>query len=118
MTGKYQSLNLIDDQIYTRDQYQEYPLKDLSTGAKEQVQLALRLGIASHVSGGEPLFIILDDAFQHSDWERRESLVKVTVDLAKNGWQIIYLTMDDHIRDLFLKMGKAALSKKFAFFEL
>ncbi|RLC97650.1 MAG: hypothetical protein DRI65_19155, partial [Chloroflexota bacterium] len=118
MTGKYQSLNLIDDQIYARDPYQEYPLKDLSTGAREQVQLALRLGIASHVSGGEPLFIILDDAFQHSDWERRESLVKVTVDLAKNGWQIIYLTMDDHIRDLFLKMGKAALSKKFAFFEL
>ena len=118
MTGKYQSLNLIDDQVYARDPYQEYPLKDLSTGAREQVQLALRLGIASHVSGGEPLFIILDDAFQHSDWERRESLVQATVDLAKNGWQVINLTMDDHIRDLFLNIGEAALKKKFSFFEL
>lgn len=118
MTGKYQSLNLIDDQVYARDPYQEYPLRDLSTGAREQVQLALRLGIASHISGGEPLFIILDDAFQHSDWERRESLVKVTVDLAKNGWQVIYLTMDDHIRDLFLKMGKAGLKNKFKTFSL
>jgi len=118
MTGKYQSLNLLDDQVYAKDPYQEYPLRDLSTGAREQIQLALRLGIASNISGGEPLFIILDDAFQHSDWERRKSLVKVTVDLAKNGWQVIYLTMDDHIRDLFLKYGRAALNKKFAFFEL
>ncbi len=118
LTGKYQRLNLIDDQIYASDPYQEYPLRDLSTGAKEQIQLSLRLGIASHVSGGEALFIILDDAFQHSDWDRRESLVKATVDLAKNNWQVIYLTMDNHIRDLFLKIGKAALKRNFVFFEI
>ena len=27
-------------------------------------------------------------------------------DLAKMGWQIIYFTMDDHIRDLFERKGK------------
>ena len=118
LTGKYQSLNLIDDQIYARDPYQEYPLRDLSTGAREQIQLALRLGIASHVSGGEPLFIILDDAFQHSDWNRRTSLVQETVDLASQGWQVIYLSMDDHIRDLFQKIAKPVLKKKFKYFEL
>jgi len=118
LTGKYQSLNLIDDQIYVRDPYQEYPLRDLSTGAREQIQLALRLGIASHVSGGEPLFIILDDAFQHSDWNRRTSLVQETVDLASQGWQVIYLSMDDHIRDLFQKIAKPVLKKKFKYFEL
>ena len=118
LTGKYQSLNLIDDQIYTRDPYQEYPLRDLSTGARDQIQLALRLGIASHVSGGEPLFIILDDAFQHSDWDRRTSLIQETVDLASQGWQVIYLSMDDHIRDLFQKIAKPVLKKKFKYFEL
>ena len=118
LTGKYQGLNLIDDQIYARDPYQEYPLRDLSTGAREQIQLALRLGIASHVSGGEPLFIILDDAFQHSDWNRRTSLVQETVDLASQGWQVIYLSMDDHIRDLFQKIAKPVLKKKFKYFEL
>ena len=118
MTGKYQSLNLIDDQVYVRDPYQEYPLRDLSTGAKEQVQLALRLGIASNVSGGEPLFVILDDAFQHTDWERRDSLVDEMVNLATQGWQVIYLTMDDHIRDLFIKKGREKLKNKFAFFDL
>jgi len=113
MTGKYHSLNLKNDQVYVSDPYQEYPLRDLSTGAREQIQLALRLGIASNISGGEPLFLILDDAFQHSDWDRRESLVTITVELAKSGWQVIYLTMDDHIRDLYLKVGKAGLKSKF-----
>ena len=91
------SLNLIDDQVYARDPYQEYPLGDLSTGAREQVQLALRLGIAARVSGGNPLFLILDDAFQHSDWNRRESLIQGTIDLVQSGWQVLYLSMDDHI---------------------
>ena len=72
LTGRYQSLDLVDDQIFVRDPYKEYPLRDLSTGAREQVQLALRLGIASHVSGGTPLFVILDDAFQHSDWDQKK----------------------------------------------
>ncbi len=118
ITVKYNSLNLIEDQIYVRDAFQDYALQDLSTGAREQVQLALRLGIASHISGGEPLFVILDDAFQHSDWNRRKSLVQATVDLAKTGWQVFYLTMDDHIRDLYLEIGKSELKKNFKSFEL
>ena len=118
LTGNYQSLNLINDQLYARNPYQEYPLRDLSTGAREQIQLALRLGIASRVSGGEPLFIILDDAFQHSDWDHRTSLVQETVDLARQGWQIIYLSMDDHIRDLFQKIAQPVLKRKFKYFEL
>jgi len=118
LTGKYQSLDLMDDQIYARDQYSQYALGDLSTGAREQIQLTLRLGIASRVSGGNPLFLILDDAFQHSDWKRRESLIKGTIDLANNGWQVIYLSMDDHIRDLFQKLARPILKKKYKYFEL
>ena len=51
-------------------------------------------------------FLILDDAFQYSDWQRRENLMDQVVDLARSGWQILYLTMDDHIRDLFIKRGR------------
>ncbi len=118
LTGKYQNIDLVDDQVYVRDPYREYPLRDLSTGAREQVQLALRLGIASRVSGGAPMFVILDDAFQHSDWNRRKSLVQETVELVKQGWQIIYLSMDDHIRDLFQETAKPVLKRKFKYFEL
>ena len=118
ITGSYQTLELIDDQIFVSDQYNQYSLSDLSTGAREQIQLALRMGIAARLTGGDPLFIILDDAFQHSDWNRRESLVKQAINMVKNGWQVTYLSMDDHIRDLFLKYGKAAIKKQFTYHEL
>ena len=118
LTDRYECLDLVDDQLIVKDPYREYPLRDLSTGAREQIQLALRLGIASHVSGGTPLFVILDDAFQHSDWGRRKSLVKETVELAKQGWQIIYLSMDNHIRDLFHDTAKPILKRRFKYFEL
>ena len=118
ITGSYQALELIDDQVYVSDQYNQLSLSDLSTGAREQIQLAIRMGIASRVSGGDPLFMILDDAFQHSDWNRRDTLVKLVINMVKNGWQITYLSMDDHIRDLFLKYGKGALKKQFRYFEL
>ena len=115
LTGKYHQLDLIDNQILAGYQNSLYPLEDLSTGAREQIQLALRLGIAAHLTGGLPLFLILDDAFQHSDWGRRESLVKSMIGLVKQGWQVTYLTMDDHIRDLFLKNGKTSFKKEFKF---
>jgi hypothetical protein len=57
---------------------------------------------------GDTAFLILDDAFQHSDWERRPALVDTVFDLAKAGWQTIYFSMDDNIRDLFDQRGKTA----------
>jgi len=118
ITKNYHQLDLVDNQIFVQGNYARYPLQDLSTGAREQILLALRLGIASQVSGGEPLFLILDDAFQHSDWQRRESLVETTVELAKHGWQVIYLSMDEHIRDLFIKFAEPTLKNEFHYFDL
>ena len=118
ITGSYNKIELVDDLVFISDPYNRYSMQNLSTGAKEQIQLALRLGIASKITGGTPLFIILDDAFQHSDWSRREDLVKQVILLVKKRWQMTYLTMDDHIRDLFLKYGKAAIKKQFTYHEL
>lgn len=118
ISGRYKKLEMVDDQLQVEDDLSTYSLADLSTGAREQVQLALRLGIASELCGGNPLFLILDDAFQHSDWQRREKLVQSTLGLARGGWQILYLTMDDHIRDLFLKEVKPVLKKGFKLIEL
>ena len=118
LTGKYHHLDLVENQLIVSSQTNQFSLENLSTGAREQIQLALRLGITSHLTGGYPLFLVLDDAFQHSDWERRESMVKNMVELVKQGWQITYLSMDDHIRDLFLKVGKTELKSQFSFFQL
>lgn len=108
ITGRYENLTLKDNRIVVSDAFNDFDFSELSTGAQEQVLLALRIGFASKLLGrqGVPLFLILDDAFQYSDWERRGNLVDTVIDLAKEGWQIIYLTMDDHIKQLFQKKGK------------
>ncbi|MFC1493572.1 ATP-binding protein, partial [candidate division KSB1 bacterium] len=101
LTNRYNSLRLEKDNLIISDGYDEFDLKDLSTGVREQVMLALRIGFCAKVTGNDPLFFILDDAFQHCDWEKREILVRQLAEIAKDGWQIIYLTMDDHIKKLF-----------------
>ncbi|MCX7679442.1 MAG: hypothetical protein N2316_09510 [Spirochaetes bacterium] len=107
LTGRYSKLRVEGNEIFIADDSEEFfNLKDLSTGAKEQVMLALRIGFAKQILQGATAFFILDDAFQHSDYDRRELLVKSLFDIANRGWQIIYLSMDDHIRSLFQKHAK------------
>jgi hypothetical protein len=106
ITGRYNQFRIHGDEILVMDEFHEFNLSDLSTGTQEQVLLALRLGLASRLFDQKPLFLILDDAFQHSDWERRSLMIETMVELARNGWQIIYFTMDDHIRDLFREKGR------------
>jgi len=103
LTGRYKQLFFNDSDIIISDDYNEFSLKDLSTGAKEQVMIALRIGFLSHILKTDSAFLILDDAFQHSDYDKREILIKTLFELAMSGWQIIYLTMDDHIKNLFEK---------------
>ena len=92
---------------------ESYPLASLSTGTQEQVLLAIRLGLLSHVLEDNTSFIILDDAFQHSDWTRRENLIQIVANLARDGWQILYFTMDDHIRELFEKKIKPSFGEQY-----
>ncbi len=119
VTGCYSSIRHDDQKglVLTSDEENEYSLAEISTGAREQIFLALRMGFSSIAMKGQPAFLILDDAFQHSDWLRRENLVDEVLSLEKNGWQIFYFTMDDHIRDLFLRAGKK-LGDTFIYSEL
>jgi len=113
ITQRYQRVSLEGDRLMISDKVRDFPLNDLSTGAQEQVLLALRIGCAAHILGKESLFLVLDDAFQHADWDRRERLVDEVIRLGVNGWQILYLTMDDHIRDLIQKRGEKAFKEGF-----
>jgi uncharacterized protein YhaN len=117
ITQSYQRVSLEGDRLIVSDKVRNFPLNDLSTGAQEQVLLALRLGCADHILGRQSLFLILDDAFQHADWDRRERLLEEVIRLGKSGWQILYLTMDDHIRDLFQDHGAKEFKKEFKFYD-
>ena len=81
VTGQRRSLDFQEGELVVLGETADHKLPALSTGAREQVLLALRMGFASRLAGGQPLFLLLDDAFQHSDWERRERLVAQAVEL-------------------------------------
>lgn len=117
-TGRYREVELQDGRLYVSDGYMRFPLSDLSTGSLEQVLLALRVGFASLLMEDRRAFLILDDAFQHADWKRRERLLDQVVELGQSGWQILYFTMDDHLRDLFVEAGESRFGEEFHFIEL
>ena len=99
--GKYQKVEWREGSIYIQDKGgTSYSAKDLSTGTLDQLLFSLRLSILKGAlpEGG---FFVLDDAFLTSDYERRRKLVKVCRDLSSQKWQILYFTVDDHLRDLF-----------------
>jgi hypothetical protein len=114
ITGRYNKLSLDNARLIVSDQYDDFDIRDLSTGAKEQVMLALRIGFTSKILKEDTLFLILDDAFQHSDWQKREILINKLADIASKGWQVIYLTMDDNIKELFDKTGKKFEAGKYS----
>jgi len=118
VTQRYNRLTLDDSRLIVSDQYDDFDIRDLSTGAAEQVMLALRIGFTSKILGEDTLFLILDDAFQHSDWQKRKILIDKLADISKKGWQIIYLTMDDHIKELFDKAGSKSKEVKYSSFSL
>jgi DNA repair exonuclease SbcCD ATPase subunit len=117
ITKKYKSIRLKDEALIVSSDTEDFLFSRLSRGAQEQILLALRIGFIRRLVRKESLFLILDDAFQYSDWQRREWMMDKMVELAKNGWQIIYFTMDDHIRDLFNERGKI-FNDKYVYKEL
>lgn len=119
ITGRYKGMRYDEEEglVIISDEEEEYPLHDISTGAREQALLTMRLGFSSMLMRGKSAFLILDDAFQHSDWPRRSKLVDCIVSIAENGWQVFYFTMDNHIRDLFMGI-RDRLGDRFASYEL
>jgi uncharacterized protein YhaN len=116
-TRHYNHIELVGEELQVSDAVSIFPLSELSTGAQEQVLLALRTGFACKLIGQDALFLILDDAFQHTDWPRREGLVDEMGSLARQGWQILYLTMDDHIRSLFETRIKPGFGDQYHYYE-
>ncbi len=79
----------------------------LSRGTHDQLHVALRAALARRVLG-EPAFFVWDDTFLTADPERRRALVTAAIDLVRCGWQLVYLTVDPSIADLFAREAGAA----------
>ncbi len=75
-------------------------IRALSRGTRDQLHFALRAALAERILG-EPSFFVWDDTFLTADPDRRRALVASAVELARRGWQIVYLTVDPSIGELF-----------------
>jgi hypothetical protein len=65
----------------------------LSSGARDQLYLAVRLGISEFLSRGQsPLPLLLDDAFATSDDERARAGMKLLIEAFSPAHQIVVLT--------------------------
>lgn len=65
----------------------------LSSGARDQLYLAVRLAVSEYLSrGGEPLPLLLDDAFATSDDARLEKGMRTLVEGFGAGHQVIVVT--------------------------
>jgi hypothetical protein len=87
-----------------RSDGQRFSTDVLSHGARDQLALAVRLALTRRLLG-EPAFLVLDDAFLSSDPARRKALIAALGDLAAEGWQIVYFTLDPELRDQLVRAG-------------
>lgn len=65
----------------------------LSSGARDQLYLAVRLAVSEFLSrGGEPLPLLLDDAFATTDDERLERAMRALIESFGTGHQVVLVT--------------------------
>lgn len=79
-------------------------LQQLSKGTRDQIGLALRLALTqvrAETNGHVPL--VLDDVFIASDSIRATAAVQLLTEIAAQGQQIIFLTCQKDVKDLFAR---------------
>lgn len=82
-------------------------LTECSAGLRDQVLLAVKMGVALSLSA-ERLPLILDDVLLTSDGERRQGAVRALADLSQQ-LQVLYFTCDRSTRDLLAAAGAQEL---------
>jgi len=77
----------------------------LSRGTREQLYLSMRFGlIEDYETRAEPLPIVMDDVFVNFDDARREHVLDILRDFARNR-QVIILSCHEHLVETYLKYG-------------
>jgi len=73
---------------------------NLSGGAYDQLYLSVRVALGEKLLKGSKGFFIMDDPFVKADKERLERQIDILRSISKLGWQIIYFTAKDEVRDV------------------
>jgi energy-coupling factor transporter ATP-binding protein EcfA2 len=105
VTDRYTEVAVKNRDFVVKDREgHQYEIDHLSSGAQDQLRLCFRLAALSKLYP-HGCFLLLDDAFIFADWQRRARLTMLLKMFADEGNQVIYLTSDDHTRDLLAAHG-------------
>jgi exonuclease SbcC len=105
VTERYDQVTVKNrDFVVTDLSGKSYDVEELSSGARDQLLLCFRIA-ALHKVYPDGAFLVLDDAFIFADWQRRQRIAQLVKKFVEQGNQVIYLTSDDHTRDLFAEFG-------------
>jgi energy-coupling factor transporter ATP-binding protein EcfA2 len=98
ITGdRYRSVSMDDLNLrITDDRDRQWDFAHLSSGTRDQLLTVLRLVLAERRLGGKG-FLILDDPLVNSDRRRLGEQMDLLGRLAREGWQILFLTAQDEI---------------------
>jgi|GEM_PF-1687918 len=96
--GRYRSVRMDDLNLQViDDQDRQWEFASLSSGTRDQLLTVLRLVLAERRLGGKG-FLILDDPLVNSDRARLGEQMDLLGRLAREGWQILFMTAQDEIR--------------------
>ncbi len=73
--------------------------EQLSGGAYDQLYFSIRLALAQKLLQGEKGFFLLDDPFIKADPRRLSRLLEMLLQLAAEGWQIIYFSSKGEVKE-------------------
>lgn len=104
----------LDSKIKVRlvNDQQFYAADKLSAGSYDQLYFAIRLGLSQKLLGEEQGFFIVDDPFLKSDQKRLKSQLDMLVNFAKKGWQIIYFSAKDEVKDYMKNKAEQMIQVK------
>lgn len=95
--GQYRHCDMIDDQlVISNSDGVCYYLNELSTGTRDQLYLALRLGFIELHQGVNLAPLIIDDGWLHYDSQRKAALFHVLKELSA-FIQVICITSDQEL---------------------
>ena len=72
----------------------------LMGGAYDQLYLSVRLALGEELLEGGKGFFIMDDPFIKADKERLQRQIDILKRISESGWQIIYFTAKDEVKDV------------------
>lgn len=106
--GNYQDLRISLSEKQVRLTTKNGTIKkvnELSRGTREQLLLALRLGlIEAYEAQAEPLPIVFDDVMVNFDLKRAKTTANILHDFSQNR-QVLYFTCHEYTRDILKDIG-------------